>query len=128
MEKLIVPKSETNGRTGNLTCWDKDDNVQCLRVELSSGEQALFPYGYFERARFIRGEKRDVVELRFKDAILKITGLHLEALWMDLQSLSVASVKPLSSRFAPLTANHSCVEEISIHDGQPIATDNGKAQ
>jgi hypothetical protein len=53
MEKSVIASnhSDPKNRPDNLTCWKSNESAQCLRVELTSGEQAIFPYGYFERAR-----------------------------------------------------------------------------
>lgn len=118
MEKPInSSKPSNNGdQANNLSCWKKDERAQCLRVETSSAEQFLFPYGYFHEARFATSGDEETIELLFssESRTVRIEGRGLEDVWLALQNLSVAWVKPLPQRFAPLAKSQTCIKSISV--------------
>ncbi|MCI0538013.1 MAG: hypothetical protein L0Z50_22585 [Verrucomicrobiales bacterium] len=90
-----------DNQSRDLSCWKKDERAQCLRVETGSGEQYLFPYGYFHEARFSTSGDDETLELLFSSGsrVIRIQGSGLEDLWVALQNLSVACVKSLPQRF-----------------------------
>src|SRR2546429_8466082 len=101
----LTRRSDAGDRPEDLTCWEKDERAQCLRVECSSDKQFLFPYGYLEQAKFFSSDGEDTIELLFKSRIqtVSIKGRGLEEVWLALQNLSVGWVRPLPPKFAPLT-------------------------
>ena len=69
-------------------CWRTATNPQCLRVE-TTNEVHLFPYGYFQHAKFIRQNGKDVVQIQFQDRIVMVKGKGLETLCDALERLAV---------------------------------------
>jgi hypothetical protein len=114
----ITKRSDTADRPEDLSCWKKDERARCLRVECSPDKQFLFPYGYLEQAKFISDKDAEVVELRFKNTHVRITGRSLEPLWTSFQNLSVASIKPLPDRFTPLVKGHARIQTISVETAE----------
>lgn len=84
-------------------------NPQCLQVEITS-EIHLFPYGYFQHAKFSRQENKDVIEMRFQDVIVIASGKNFEVLCQSLARLSIQSLKAIPKKYQ-LHGNKS---EISI--------------
>src|SRR5688572_12959808 len=122
MEKPINSsrQSDAGDQSSDLSCWKKDERAQCLRVECSSDEQFLFPYGYFHEARFATSGDEETIELRFTSQRQKISikGRSLEELWLAFQNLSVAWVRPLPARFAPLVKGQPCIQSVSVELAQ----------
>jgi len=97
----------------NLTCWRTASGPQCLRVETAS-EIHLFPYGYFQYAKFSRDGKKDVVQIRFQDQIVIAKGKGLEPLCAALERLAVERIRGRSEKYNALSANDGAIEEIEI--------------
>jgi hypothetical protein len=97
----------------NLTCWRTASGPQCLRVETAS-EIHLFPYGYFQHAKFGRDGSKDVVQIRFQDQIVIVKGKHLEPLCAALERLAVERIRGRSEKYKALSASDSAIEEIGI--------------
>ena len=132
MEKSINSsrQSDAGDQSSNLSCWKKDERAQCLRVECGSGEQFLFPYGYFHEARFVASDDEETIELLFSSGAraVHISGCGLEDVWLALQNLSVAWVRPLPQRFAPLAKGQTCIRSICVEAVQTDAGVNGTIQ
>ena len=124
MEKPISSsrQSDTLDHSSDLRCWKKDERAQCLRVECGSGKQFLFPYGYFEQANFTLSEDEETIELVFttRRQRVSINGHGLEELWLALHNLSVAWVRPLPARFAPLLKGQVCIQSVSVELEQEV--------
>jgi hypothetical protein len=97
----------------NLTCWRSASNPQCLRVETAS-EIHLFPYGYFQHAKFSRDGNKDVVQIRFQDQIVIVKGKGLEPLCAELERLAVERIRGRSEKYNAISATDGIIEEISI--------------
>lgn len=110
----LTKRSDAGAWPEDLSCWKKDERAQCLRVECSSDKQFLFPYGYLEQASLVSSADEDAIELLFKCRKVLIKGRYLEEVWLALQNLSVAWVRPLSPRFAPLSKAHACIQSVSV--------------
>jgi hypothetical protein len=103
----------TDARTKNLTCWRTATNPQCLRVE-TTNEIHLFPYGYFQHAKFIRQSGKDAVQIQFQDRIVTIKGKGLEPLCDALERLAVERIKICPEKYGAITRNEGVVEDIEI--------------
>ena len=97
----------------NLTCWRSASNPQCLRVETAS-EIHLFPYGYFQHAKFSRDGNKDVVQIRFQDQIVIAKGKGLEPLCAALERLAVERIRGRPEKYHALSATDGIVEEVNI--------------
>ena len=115
METQTKPSNDaaTDSRTKNLTCWRTATNPQCLRVE-TINEVHLFPYGYFQHAKFIRQSGKDVVQIQFQDRIVMVKGKGLEPLCDALERLAVERIKTCPEKYGALARNEGVIEEIEI--------------
>src|ERR1039458_3114552 len=103
----------TDARTKNLTCWRTATSPQCLRVE-TTNEIHLFPYGYFQHAKFIRQNGKDVVQIQFQDRIVSVKGKGLEPLCDALERLAVERIKICPEKYGAITRNEGVIEDIEI--------------
>ena len=94
-------------------CWRTATNPQCLRVE-TTNEVHLFPYGYFQHAKFIRQNGKDVVQIQFQDRIVMVKGKGLEPLCDALERLAVERIKVRPEKYEGLGKSEGIVEEIEI--------------
>ena len=105
--------STTNESAKNLTCWRTATSPQCLRVE-TTGEIHLFPYGYFQHAKFIRQNGKEVVQIKFQDQIIFAKGKGLESLCDALERLAVGRIKICPEKYRVIAGNEGVIEEIEI--------------
>ena len=103
----------TDARTKNLTCWRTATSPQCLRVE-TTDEVHLFPYGYFQHAKFIRQSGKDAVQIQFQDRIVTIKGKGLEPLCDALERLAVERIKTCPEKYEGLGKSDGIIEDIEI--------------
>ena len=100
-------------RAKNLTCWRTATSPQCLRVE-TAAEIHLFPYGYFQHAKFSRQENKDTIEIRFQDALVVAKGKNLESLYDALASLAVERIRLHPEKYESIARGEGLVERIEI--------------
>ena len=119
METHTNPSNDTatDARTKNLTCWRTATSPQCLRVE-TINEVHLFPYGYFQHAKFIRQTGKEVVQIQFKDRIIVVKGKGLEPLCDALERLAVERIRLRPEKYEVLGKNEGTIEEIEIKSMQ----------
>ena len=103
----------TDSRTKNLTCWRTATNPQCLRVE-TTNEDHLSPYGYFQYAKFIRQNGKDVMQIQFQDRIVMVKGKGLEPLCDALERLAVERIKICPEKYGAIARNEGVIEDIEI--------------
>ena len=103
----------TDARTKNLTCWRTATSPQCLRVE-TTNEVHLFPYGYFQHAKFIQQSGKDVVQIQFQDRIITVKGKGLEPLCDALERLAVERIKTCPEKYGAIARNEGVIEDIEI--------------
>lgn len=109
------PPAKTNAtdeRTANLTCWRTATSPQCLRVE-TTNEVHLFPYGYFQHAKFARQGNKDVIEIQFQDETVIAKGKNLESLCDALARLSVELIKMCPDNYG-LNIKEGVIADIEI--------------
>ena len=104
----------TDARKKNLTCWRTATSPQCLRVE-TTNEVHLFPYGYFEHAKFIRQSGKDVVQIQFQDRIIMVKGKGLEPLCDALERLAVERIRLRPEKYEGLGKSEGIIEDIKIN-------------
>ena len=119
METQTKPSNEaaTDARTKNLTCWRTATNPQCLRVE-TVNEVHLFPYGYFQHAKFSRQSGKDVVEIQFQDRIVSVKGKGLEPLCEALERLAVERIRLRPEKYEGLGKSEGIIEKIEFSQKQ----------
>jgi len=113
METQTNPSNNTatDARTKNLTCWRTATSPQCLRVE-TTNEVHLFPYGYFQHAKFIRQSGKDVVQIQFQDRIITVKGKGLEPLCDALERLAVERIRVRPEKYEGLGKSEGVIEKI----------------
>jgi hypothetical protein len=77
-------------------------------------EVHLFPYGYFQHAKFIRQSGKDVVEIQFQDRIVLVKGKGLEPLCDALERLAVERIKVCPEKYGAIAKNDGIIEYIEI--------------
>jgi hypothetical protein len=115
METQTKPSNDaaTDSRTKNLTCWRTATSPQCLRVE-TVNEVHLFPYGYFQHAKFTRQSGKDAVQIQFQDRIVMVKGKGLESLCDALERLAVERIKVCPEKYGAIAKNEGVIEDIEI--------------
>ena len=103
----------TDTRTKNLTCWRTATSPQCLRVE-TTNEIHLFPYGYYQHAKFTRQSGKDAVQIQFQDRIVIVKGKGLEPLCDALERLAVERIKVCPEKYRAIAGNEGVIEDIEI--------------
>jgi hypothetical protein len=106
----------TDVQTKDLMCWRMATSPPCLRVE-TINEVHLFPYGYFQHARFARLNGKDVVEIQFQDRVVTVRGKALEPLCDALERLVVEKIRLRPEKYTCLAKNEAIIEEIDVSDG-----------
>jgi hypothetical protein len=77
-------------------------------------EVHLFPYGYFQHAKFSRQSGKDVVQIQFQDRIVSVKGKGLEPLCDALDRLAVERIKLRPEKYEGLGKSDGTIEEIQI--------------
>jgi hypothetical protein len=80
----------------------------------TTNEVHLFPYGYFQHAKFIRQSGKDAVQIQFQDRIVTIKGKGLEPLCDALERLAVERIKVRPEKYEGLGKSEGVIEEIEI--------------
>jgi hypothetical protein len=107
------PNTAADARAKNLTCWRTATSPQCLRVE-TANEVHLFPYGYFQHAKFVRQNGKDIVQIRFQDQMVTVKGNGLEPLCDALERLAVERIRLRPEKYEGLGKNEGVIEEIEV--------------
>ena len=115
MEKPHNKTDSTNESAKNLTCWRTATNPQCLRVE-TTNEIHLFPYGYYQHAKFVRQNGKDVLQIQFQNRIVSVKGKGLEPLCDALERLAVERIKLRPEKYEGLGKNEGAIEEIEVKE------------
>jgi hypothetical protein len=86
----------------------------------TTNEVHLFPYGYFQHAKFIRQSGKDVVQIQFQDRIVSVKGKGLEPLCDALERLAVERIRLRPEKYEGLGKSEGTIEEIDVkeRDGQ----------
>jgi hypothetical protein len=82
----------------------------------TTNEVHLFPYGYFQHAKFIRQSGKDVVEIQFQDRIIVVKGKGLEPLCDALERLAVERIRVRPEKYEGLGKSGGTIEEIEIKE------------
>ena len=113
METKHHPEKTTDALDKNLTCWQTATSPQCLRVE-TVNEVHLFPYGYFQHAKFMRQGGKDAVEIQFQDRVVTVKGKGLEPLCAALERLAVKQINVRPDKYQSLGRNEGIIEDVEI--------------
>jgi hypothetical protein len=77
-------------------------------------EVHLFPYGYFQHAKFARQNGKDVVEIQFQDRIVMVKGKGLEPLRDALERFAVERIRLWPEKYEAIGKSEGIVEGIEI--------------
>jgi len=115
MESKTPPSNHTatDAQAKSLTCWRTATSPQCLRVE-TTNEVHLFPYGYFQHAKFIQQNRKDAVHIQFQDRIVMVKGKGLEPLCDALGRLAVERIRLCPEKYEELTKSEGIIEDIEV--------------
>jgi hypothetical protein len=115
MEAKLRSKDESPpaSRAKDLRCWSTATSAQCLRVE-TPGEIHLFPYGYFEHAKFVTNSGGQVLSIRFRERVVTVSGKNLESLCGALERLAVDCIRIISH--PNFSKSEGLVEKIEIQE------------
>jgi len=83
-------------------------------LEQTINEVHLFPYGYFQHAKFIRQTGKEVVQIQFQDRIIVVKGKGLEPLCDALERLAVERIKVRPEKYEVIGRNEGIIEEIEF--------------
>jgi len=78
----------------------------------------LFPYGYYQHAKFIRQSGKDVLQIQFQDRIIMVKGKGLEPLCDALERLAVERIKVCPEKYGVIAKNEGIIEAIEIKTGE----------
>ena len=106
--------STTDESAKNLTCWRTATSPQCLRVE-TTNEIHLFPYGYYQHAKFVRQSGKDVLQIQFQDRMVTVKGKGLEPLCDALERLAVERIRLRPEKYEGLGKSEGSIEDIEIN-------------
>jgi hypothetical protein len=115
MEKPHNKTDSTNESAKNLTCWRTATSPQCLRVE-TTNEIHLFPYGYYQHAKFVRQSGKDVLQIQFQDRIVMVKGKGLEPLCDALERLAVEKIRVRPEKYEGLGKSEGTIEGIEVKE------------
>jgi hypothetical protein len=115
MEAKICSSNDAaaDSRDEDLTCWRTASGPQCLRLE-TTNEVHLFPYGYFQYARFFKDGNKEVVQIHFQDRIAIIKGKGLGPLCAALERLAVERIMMSPQKYEQILKGDGFVETIEI--------------
>ena len=80
----------------------------------TTSEIHLFPYGYFQHAKFVRQNGKDAVEIQFQDRIVMVKGKGLEPLCDALERLAVERIRTRPEKYGAIARNEGVIEDIEI--------------
>ena len=85
-------------------------------------EVHLFPYGYFQHAKFIRQTGKEVVQIQYQDRIILVKGKGLEPLCDALERLAVERIRVRPEKYEGIVKNEGTIEIIEIKSMQQEKT------
>jgi hypothetical protein len=104
-------------------CWRTAIAPQCLRVE-TINEVHLFPYGYFQHAKYFHQDIKDILEIQFQGRTIIAKGKSLQPLCDALARLAVEQIQIRPAKYRGLTKNESIIEEIEVIDKKQGTADD----
>jgi hypothetical protein len=84
-------------------------------VETTS-EVHLFPYGYYQHAKFVQQSGKDVLQIQFQDRMVTVKGKGLEPLCDALERLAVERIRLRPKKYDGLGKSEGTIEEIDVKE------------
>jgi|ERR1700733_4693527 len=114
-------QDQTDTWNKSLKCWrTSSTGPQCLRVE-KLDEIHLFPYGYFQHAKFSCENEKDIIHINFQGRVVIVTGHGLRPLCEALSKLSVEQIRTCPEELAGFAKDEGIIEEIQVMNQQNAA-------
>ena len=82
----------------------------------TTNEVHLFPYGYYQHAKFVRQSGKDVLQIKFQDRIVTVKGKGLEPLCDALERLAVERIRLRPEKYEGLGKSEGTIEEIDVKE------------
>jgi hypothetical protein len=79
-------------------------------------EVHLFPYGYYQHAKFVRQSGKDVLKIQFQDRMVTVKGKGLEPLCDALERLAVERIRLRPEKYEGLGKSEGTIEEIDVKE------------
>ena len=76
----------------------------------------MFPYGYFQHAKFVRQGGKETVQIQFQDRIVLVKGKGLEPLCDALERLAVERIRLRPEKYEGLGKSEGTIEEIDVKE------------
>ena len=76
----------------------------------------MFPYGYYQHAKFVRQSGKDVLQIKFQDRIVTVKGKGLEPLCDALERLAVERIRLRPEKYEGLGKSEGTIEEIDVKE------------
>ena len=109
-------------------CWHSEEGTQTVRIITEDKRKFTFPYFHFVRGLLEETEDgKQLLTLKFSSDIVEIRSRRLDPLDNALDDLSLAWVRVLPSRHAPLARTDSgIVTEIVVRSLEERQEDGGE--
>jgi len=101
-QSSLDPASPRTSAEHSPTCWHRERNRSCLRIEASAGDTFLFPYQHIVSAHHHRTGNSETLRISFPNHEVTLSGRQLGEIAAALQDLSVDWVKVLPARYQRL--------------------------
>ena len=76
----------------------------------------MFPYGYYQHAKFVRQSGKDVLQIQFQDRIVMVKGKGLEPLCDALERLAVERIRVRPEKYEGLGKSEGTIEGIDVKE------------
>ena len=87
---------------GRSSCWHRERDQACLRVEVTPDESFIFPYQQFLGAHHIRQRDSETLVISFSTHEITASGRELGKIASALQDLAVEWIKAVPARYGAL--------------------------
>lgn len=114
-------QDQTDSWNKSLKCWrTSSTGPECLRVE-TADEIHLFPYGYFQHAKFSCENEKDTIHIEFQGRVVMVTGHGLKPLCEALSKLSVEQIRTCPDKLTGFGKDEGVIEKIQISNRERVA-------
>jgi len=97
-----APPAARNTGENSPSCWHRERNRNCLRIESTPSDTFLLPYQQFLGAHHARAGDSETLRISFTTHDVTLSGRQLGEIALALQDLAVEWVKPLPERYQGL--------------------------
>ena len=101
-QSASIPSTPRVAGENSPTCWHRERNRICLRIESTPTDTFLLPYQQFLGAHHARAGDSETLLISFTTYEVTLCGRQLGEIALALQDLAVEWVKPLPDRYQGL--------------------------